>query len=120
MKVSPSKKTNHLTQYYSNSEKYDSDVQAHKHAIYDSMSVSEFHSYFCEFSLVNDLGNGLTTYKLNEALLLYRFDQEEDLHEKQTETYALISSDGELLVPFQTVGSDVDDIIGELKKRGQK
>lgn len=63
MKVSPSKKTNHLTQYYSNSEKYDSDVQAHKHAIYDSMSVSEFHSYFCEFSLVNDLGNGLTTYK---------------------------------------------------------
>ena len=63
MKVSPSTKTNHLSQYYSNSEKYDSDVQAHKHAIYDSMSISEFHSYFCEFSRVNDLGNGLTTYK---------------------------------------------------------
>ena len=85
---------------------------AHKHAIYDSMSISDFHSHFCVFSFFNDLGNGL--------LLLYRFDQSETLHEKQPESYAIFSKEGELIVLFHSVNPDIEDIIDELKKRGQK
>ena len=84
----------------------------HKHAIYDSMSISDSHSHFCIFSFVDDLRNGL--------FLLYRFDQSETLHEKQPESYALIPREGELIVPFHSVNPDVEDIIDELKQRGQK
>ncbi len=112
MKNFPSPKKNHLPRYYSNSEKYDSDVQAHKHAIYDSMSISDSHLHFCIFSFVNDLRNGL--------LLLYRFDQNEALNEKQTESYTLLSREGEFIVLFHSVNPDIEDIIDELKQRGQK
>lgn len=84
----------------------------HKHTIYDSMSISDSHLHFCIFSIVNDLGNGL--------LLLYRFDQDEALNEKQTESYAILSREGDLIMSFHSVNPDVEDIIDELKKRGQK
>ena len=112
MKNFPSPKKNHLPQYYSNSEKYDSNVQVHKHTIYDSMSISDSHLHFCIFSFVNDLRNGL--------LLLYRFDQNEALNEKQTESNTLLSREGELIVLFHSVNPDIEDIIDELKQRGQK
>lgn len=76
------------------------------------MSISDSHLHFCIFSFVNELRNGL--------LLLYRFDQNEALNEKQTESYTLLSREGELIVLFHSVNPNIEDIIDELKQRGQK